>query len=392
MMKPDTRIDAEFRRAVAAGAVPGIVAAAASAQGTLYEGAFGLRRSEGGPAMTGDTIFRIASMTKAVTSVAAMQLVERGRIGLDEPVGRFLPDLAAPRVLEGFDRVGAPLLRPAKGPITLRRLLTHTAGFGYDWANADLRRYAELTGTPPMASGRRAALGLPLVSDPGERWEYGINTDWVGRLVETIAGTPLDLYVRDHITAPLGMADTAFVLSAEQSGRLVDVHRRKPDGTIEPFALDAPSVPEFWSGGGGLHATARDYLTFLRMLLNGGRYGGAEILRQDSVAQMTANQIGLLEADIIRSVLPERANDFASFPGIPCKFGLGFLINTGPGPNGRNAGSLGWGGIYNSYYWLDPEAHIAGVLMAQLLPFADPRVLALFGTFERAVYDMIDHG
>src|SRR5579883_763080 len=256
-MKPEARIDALFRHAVERADVPGLVAIAASGTGMLYEGAFGLRDLAGGSVMTCDTIFRIASMSKAVTSVAAMQLVEEGRIDLDEPAGRFLSELAAPQVLEGFDAAGRPRLRPARRPITLRHLLTHTAGFGYDWANAALRRYAEMTGTPPIASGKRAALGLPLVCEPGERWEYGINTDWVGRLVETVSGAPLDAYLRDRIFTPLAMTDTGFELTAEQARRLAGVHRRNPDGTLSPVAVEAPSGREFWSGGGGLYASAR---------------------------------------------------------------------------------------------------------------------------------------
>lgn len=389
-MKSEARIDAALRHAVASGDVPGVVATAASEEGIVYEGAFGQRDIAAGPAMTDDTIFRIASMTKAVTSVAAMQLVEAGRIGLDEPVGRFVPDLAAPQVLEGFDAAGAPCLRPARRPITLRALLTHTAGFGYFWANTDLQRYIETTNTPPFASGRLAALNLPLVRDPGEHWEYGINTDWVGRLVEAVSGMPLDAYIRDHITVPLGMTDTGFQLSAGQSRRLVGVHQRKPDGTIEPLAIEAPAEREFWAGGGGLHATGRDYLRFLQMLMAGGRLDGAGILRPETVAMMAANQIGPLAAGVIKSAMPALANDFDPLPGIACKFGLGFLINTMPGPDGRNAGSLAWAGIYNSYYWLDPVARVAGVILTQILPFADPRVLALLGAFERAVYDLTE--
>ncbi|HJU19570.1 MAG TPA: serine hydrolase domain-containing protein [Stellaceae bacterium] len=391
-MNAETRIDGVLRPAVAKGDVPGVVAIAAQGGEIVHQGAFGLRDRASGAAMTPDTIFRIASMTKAVTSVAALQWVERGRIGLDEPVGRFVPELAAPRVLEGFDAAGAPRLRPARRPITLRHLLTHTAGFSYDWSHAGLCRYIEATGTPPMASGKRAALDLPLVCDPGERWEYGINTDWVGLIVEAVGGVPLDVYIRDHITAPLGMTDTGFALSAEQRRRLAVVHRRRADGTLEPCAVDAPPEREFWSGGGGLHATARDYLKFLAMLMQGGRCEGAEILRRDSVALMTENQIGPLAAGTIRSAMPERANDFEPLPGIPCTFGLGFLINTAPGPHGRSAGSLAWAGIYNSYYWLDLKARVAGVILTQLLPFADPHVLALFGAFERAVYDAVGAG
>lgn len=380
------RIDAALGRAVDEKRVPGVVALAANEGAVLYEGAFGQRDIARGPAMTLDTIFRIASMTKPVTSTAAMQLVEAGKIGLDDPVGEILPALAAPQVLEGFDASGTPRLRPAKRPITLRRLLTHTSGFGYEWANPLLLRYARQTDTPPASSGKLAGLGMPLACDPGERWAYSISTDWVGRLVEAVSGKTLDVYMRDHILAPLGMDDTGFVLSAAQSARLVGAHQRQADGTLTPLAIAAPAEREFFNGGGGLYSTGRDYITFLQMQLNGGRLGGAQILRPETVAMMAQNQIGELDAGIIKSTMPERANDCDLFPGIPCKFGFGFLINTQSGANGRSAGSLAWGGIYNSYFWLDPVKRVAGVILAQLLPWCDPSVLSLLGELERGVY------
>lgn len=384
-----SRIDTALAGAVENRQVPGVVALAATDSGVIYEGAFGVRDLARGPAMSPDTIFRIASMTKAVTSTAAMQLVEAGKIGLDAPVGEILPDLGAPQVLEGFDAAGAPRLRLAVRPITLRQLLTHTAGFGYDWANPTLQRYSKETSTPAIASGKLASLRLPLVFDPGGRWEYGINTDWVGRLVEAVSGAPLDVYFRDHILAPLGMSDTGFALSAEQSARLVGVHQRQAGGALTPLVIAEPSEREFWSGGGGLYSTGHDYLRFLRMLLNGGRLDGAQILRPETVAAMAQNQIGNLTAGVIKTTMPERANDLDLFPGIPCKMGLGFLVNTRPGPNGRSAGSLGWAGIYNSYFWLDPEKRVAGIFLAQFLPFADPIALSLFGEFERGVYEAL---
>ena len=380
-------IDAVLRRAAEAGEVPGVVALAAMPGGVVYEGAFGRRDLALGSAMTPDTIFRIASMTKAVTSVAAMQLVEAGKLELDQPIGRVLPELAAPQVLVGFDAAGKPRLRPARRPITLRHLLTHTAGFGYEMLNADLIRYIHRTDTPSTSTGRLASLHLPLLFDPGERWEYGISIDWVGRAVEAVSGTSLDRYFREHIFAPLGMADTGFALAPEQMSRLAPVHQRRADGSLAPIAVDMPpQKPEFWAGGGGLYSTGGDYLRFVRMVLDQGEFAGARLLRPETVAAMAANQTGDLEAGIMRTAMPERTNDFALFPGMRCHWGLGWMITPLPGPFGRSAGSLTWGGIFNSYYWIDPAKQVAGVILSQFLPFADPRALALSGAFERAVY------
>jgi len=382
------RIDAALSRAVEAKEVPGVVAMAATDAGVLYEGAFGLRDIKSGPAMTRDTVFWIASMTMAMTSVAAMQLVEQAKLQLDEPIGNALPELAAPQVLEGFDNAGAPHLRPAKRPITLRHLLTHTAGFGYEFWNPDLGRYLAATGQPSVLTGQLAALQAPLVFDPGERWEYGISIDWVGRAVEAASGQPLDVYLRDRIFAPLGMADTGFVPSAEQASRLVHVHRRTPDGNFEPIAMELPQH-EFFSGGGGLVSTGRDYLTFLQMLLHQGRFSGTEILRPETVALIRQNQISEIELGIMRTAMPEISNDVDLFPGIRCKHGLASVINEQPGPNGRSAGTMTWAGVFTTYYWIDPAKLIAGVILTQILPFADASAVRLYGEFERGIYDAL---
>jgi CubicO group peptidase (beta-lactamase class C family) len=379
------QIDTVLRRAAEAKEVPGIVAMAVNAKGVIYEGAFGTRDLAQGPAMTLDTIFRIASMTKALTSVAAMQLVEQGRLQLDQPIGGVLPELSAPQVLEGFDDAEAARLRPAKRPITLRHLLTHTAGFGYEFLNADLIRYVKASKTPSGSTGKLASLRLPLVFDPGDCWEYGINIDWVGRAVETVSGMPLEVYFRERILGPLGMTDTDYVVSSAQRSRLVSAHQRKPDGTLVPFEVKDPPWREFWSGGGGLYSTARDYLVFLQMLLHQGRFNGAQLLRPQTVA-MGQNQIGDIRAGIAKTAIPERSNDFDFFPGMSCRWGLGYMITPQPGPNGRSAGSLTWAGIFNTYYWLDPQKRIAGVFLAQLLPFADHKAVALYGEFENGVY------
>lgn len=386
-MTTQSDIDAVLRQAVEAGEVPGVVALAASDAGVIYEGAFGERDLAAGPAMTLDTVFRIASMTKAITSVAAMQLVEAGGLALDEPIGGVLPELAEPFVLQGFEASGKPRLRPAKRPITLRHLLTHTAGFGYEMLSGDLVRYAAVTKTPSGSTGKLASLRLPLLFDPGEKWHYGINTDWVGRAVEAASGQTLDAYFRDHIFRPLGMADSGFQLAPAQEERLVRVHQRHADGSLDPIAVDIPPRhPEFWGGGGALYSTGPDYLKFLRMLLGEGQLGEVQLLRPETVREIGRNQVGDLTAGEMRSVMPERTNDFILFPDGSARWGLAYMINTEPGPFGRSAGSLSWGGIFNSYYWIDPQQRVAAAILTQLLPFADRRVLGLYGAFERAVY------
>jgi CubicO group peptidase (beta-lactamase class C family) len=317
-----------------------------------------------------------------------MQLVEAGKLSLDEPVPNIDPALGNPQVLEGFDAAGNPILRPAKRPITLKHLLTHTAGFTYEWANHQTQRYVKATGMPSTATGKVASLRLPLGFDPGDKWEYGINIDWIGRLIEAAADESIDVVMRERIFAPLGMNDTGFTITPEQRARQVSVHQRQPDGSLAPQPLETPFTPEFYAGGGGLYSTGRDYLTFLRMLLNGGSLGDARILQPTTVALMNRNQIGDLPAGVIRSAIRERSNDLDLFPGQPVRWGLGYMLNMAPGPNGRSAGTVSWAGIFNSYYWLDPSRGIAGVMLTQLLPFADPTVLALLGRFERGVYDL----
>jgi methyl acetate hydrolase len=378
-MATNGHIDAALRRAVEAKEVPGVVALATTDEGLIYEGAFGTRDVVNGPDMTPDTIFRIASMTKAVTSVAAMQLVEQGNLELDQPVDDILPELSAPQVLEGFDDAGAPRLRPAKRPIMLRHLLTHTAGFGYEFLNPELARYVDFTGMASFTTGKLAALDLPLIFDPGECWEYGISTDWVGRIVEIVAKQPIDAYFREQIFAPLGMTDTGFLLSRAQEARLVSVHQRKPDGLLEPAPTETVKPQEFLSGGGGLYSTGPDYVAFLQMLLHQGRFNGTQLLRPETVALMAQNHIADLE-------VPELSADVEFFPGIPCKWGLGQMINTLPGPNGRSAGSLTWGGIYNTFYWLDPQKRVAGVFLTQILPLIDRNAVRLYAEFERGIY------
>jgi methyl acetate hydrolase len=380
-------IDKVLEDAVASGQVPGVTAAAANADGVMFEAAFGRRGMADDAAMTNDTVFRIASMTKAITGAAAMQLVEQGKLSLDQPAGEVLPFLASPMVLDGLDAAGKPKTRPAKGVITLRKLLTHTAGFVYDTWNEEMNRYASATGHPAARTGKLAALMAPLGFDPGERWEYGINIDIAGRMVEVASGQDLETYFREHIFTPLGMSDIGFVIKPQWKGRMATVHARDANGALTPIEVPPPAEkPEFYAGGGGLFSTSHDYLTFLRALMNGGELDGARILKPETVALMSQNHMGALNVLPMKTFKPLMSNDCELFPGMDKKWGLTFLINTQDVPGGRSAGSLAWAGINNTYYWLDPASRIAGVLMTQVLPFADPTVLGLLDRFERAVY------
>ena len=382
------RIDAVLKQGVDAREVPGVVAMAATDKGLLYEGAFGVRALGESTAMTLDTVFRIASMTKAITSVAAMQLVEQGKLKLEEPVPNIDPALGAPQVVDGVDAAGAFKLRPPKRPITLRHLLTHTAGFTYDTWNGDTARYMRATAMPSRATAKVASIRVPLMFDPGDRWEYGVNTDWVGRLVEATSGQPLDTYFREKIFGPLSMKDSGYVTSPEQRARQARVHARQADGSlvVQPWET-LPSNPEFWSGGGPLYSTARDYLTFVRMLLHGGSVDGTRVLKPETVALMNQNHTGTIPCGVLKTNMPALSNDVDLFPGAPLRWGLGYMLNVQAGPNGRSAGTVSWGGLFNTYYWIDPAKRVTGLIMTQILPFADQRVLKLYGEFERAVYE-----
>mgnify|MGYP005812940997 CR=1 FL=1 len=378
-------IDALICAAIDAGEVPGAVAAVATDRGVLYEAAFGSANREAGTPMRLDAQFRIASMTKAVTSVAAMQLVERGRLALDAPVASIIPAFGELQVLVGFYG-DTPALRPPARPATVRHLLTHTAGLAYEFWSPLLLKYLTVTGTPNMLAARHASLRAPLVLDPGAAWNYGTNTDWLGRVVETVSGQPLDQYFHDWILAPLGMRETRFAPTPAQRARLAAIYARTPDGGLAPLDFDWPAERDFWNGGHGLHCEIGDYVRFLRMFLNGGALDGVRVLERETVADMCRNQIGDLWVTRMSTILPAYTLDMEFFPGEPKKYGLGFMINCNAIPGMRSAGSCAWAGLFNSYYWFDPDAKLCAVLMLQTLPFADGPSLALFERFERAVY------
>jgi methyl acetate hydrolase len=382
-------IDDVLRKPIEAGLIPGVVALAADDRGVFYEGAFGLRAVDKPEAMTLDSVFRIASMTKAVTGAAAMQLVEEGRIGLDQPMGDVLPMVKNVKVLEGFDADGGPRLRDPRGPVTLRHLLTHTSGYGYDIFNPDLGRYIEVAGLPSILSHKNSSLRVPLLFDPGTGWEYGIGIDLAGKVVETVTGQSLEAYFQQHIFEPLGMRDTSFLLSDDMARRLVGTHFRGPDGKPAPISFESPKDADFYAGGAGLFSTAPDYLAFTRMLLAGGTLDGVQVLKQETVKLMTRNAIGDLDVPMVRSNNPALALEVETFPGQVKKWGLTFLINTRDVQGFRAAGSLTWGGIHNTYFWIDLKRRITVVAMMQILPIGDPHVLGTMIAFEHALYAMI---
>jgi methyl acetate hydrolase len=392
-------IDAGLHAAVAAQQVPGVVAIAATENGILYEGAFGSRRLSGGPAndaaMTRNTVFRIASMVKLITSVAAMRLVEQGKLSLDGPLPEVDPAVADPQVLDGFDAKGAPLLRAPKRPIALHHLLTHTSGFTYRLWDAEAIKYVNAIGKAPLAE-RIKLPRTPLMFDPGERWQYGTSIDWVGKIVEEVSGEPLETHFKKNIFEPLGMNDTTFEITAAQRTREASGHHRQPDGSLKPEPMEpAPkpqAAPRHHSGGGGIYSTAPDYLTLIRTLMHGGSFEGARILQPETVALMGQNQIGPVEAGILKTTAPLISNDVDFFHGISLKWGFGHMINMQPVPEARSAGSMTWAGLYNTYYWIDPKKRVAAVFMTQVLPFADERALHVYRQFERGIYAAVKTG
>lgn len=383
-------IDAALRGAVQNGAVSGVAAIAATPAGVIYEGAFGKANIAAGASMAGDTVFWLASMTKAVTATACMQLIEQGKLHPDQLAGDILPQLASPKVLEGYDAAGKPQLRPARRPITVRHLLTHTSGYTYSiWSEA-LTHYQKVTGLPDIGTCQIAAFDAPLEFDPGERWQYGISIDWVGKLVEAVSDQSLEIYFRENIFTPLGMKDTGFLIGSAQKRRVATLHNRQPDGGLVAAPFEMPQRPEFFMGGGGLFGTPRDYMAFLQMLLRGGSLNGVRILRSETVATMMTNQIGDLNVREMQSVQPALSNSFDEFPDQPHKWGFSFDINQRPGPNGRSAGSVSWGGLLNTYFWVDPVKRVTGAMFTQVLPFFDARVISLYGEFERGLYHGLD--
>jgi CubicO group peptidase (beta-lactamase class C family) len=367
-------IDETLRTGISRRKIPCAVGMAANSTTTLYSGAFGKRDDSGAPVRI-DSIFSIASMTKAITTVAALQLVDRGKVGLDEPVVKHLPQFKDILALERFDENGEPMLNAAATQPTLRHLLTHTSGLAYDTWDADMFRYVSKRKTVPGVPG-------PLMFEPGRRWQYGQGCDWAGVLVETISGLTLEDYFQKNILQPLGMADTSYILPAAKFDRYVSNYTRQKDGSLLQRERKQPNPPKTFNGGGGLYSTAADYIRFMQMILR----DGAGILRPKTVASMKINQIGQATAGKMKSFIPETSSDVDIQPGHTEKWGLGFLINTDAYAGGRSTGSLAWAGLYNTFYWIDPKRNFCAVILMQFLPFVDKEAVGMLNDFEQAVY------
>jgi CubicO group peptidase (beta-lactamase class C family) len=383
-------IDTVLKEAVSRRRVAGVAAAVATRQGVVYEGAFGTADVANGVGLGVDSIFRIASMTKAVTSVAALQLVERGAIRLDDDAAKHVPELGDVRVLERFDAAsGEPVLRPPARPISVRHLLTHTSGFSYEMWSPEVVAYREQTGLPSVMDAGDGFMSAPLLDDPGARWDYSISTDWLGRLVERVSGSNLDDYLRQNVLGPLAMHDSLFELPPEKLGRLATVQQRQADGSLGELPFGPPTPNGFYEGGGGLVSTAGDYLRLLRMLLDGGALDGTRILEERTVQRMGEGHIGDLPLRELRTTNADLSRDVDFFPGVAKTWGLGFLVNTEPLEGRRTAGSLSWAGFFNTYYWIDRTTGVCGTILMQMLPFFDTEALALYDAYERAVYSSV---
>ncbi len=378
-------IDAVLAEAVAAGAVPAVVAVAADRDGVIYEGAAGPRAPGEAAAIDVDTPVRVMSMTKPVVTVAALQLAEQRKLDLDAPVEEYVPEFAALGLLERIDD-GRPVLRVPSQKATVKQLITHTAGLGYWFWDAAVLAWERAVGAPKPMSGLRAVLDAPLVAEPGSAFEYSNATDWLGLAIEAVCGHSLDQVVSDIVTEPLGMTRTGFALDDRARAALVPVHLRAADGRWAASEIELPARPEYVSGSRGLYSTARDYLVFQRMLLGeGSGPEGATVLSPDSVRAMFANQIGALDFPAeIRTADPEVACGLALGPGY--KWGHGVLLNSAGTPGRRHAGSGGWMGLFNTFFWVDLDAGVTGALFTQTLPFLDRGAWRLAQDFETALY------
>jgi methyl acetate hydrolase len=368
-----------FTDAVARGDVPGVVGLVADRDKVLYHEAFGKQNVAKNIPMAKDTIFRIASMTKAVTSVGVMQLVEQGKVGLDDDVSKFLPRLTSPQVFSAVDeKAGTYQTRPSKRTITIRQLLTHTSGIGYSWSDPGLAVAQKKTGATNDSE-------LPLVHEPGAQWTYGASTRVLGEVIEKISGQRIDAYLETHILAPLGMRDTTYTVPAEKYSRVVTVHQKANNAITE--TQNPTPIPATIRGDGGLFSTAADYSRFVQMILNRGQLGGVRILKESTVAEMSKNHTGSVKVRLQPSADPLRSKPYPLGAGEDV-WGLGFQIAAPktPNPSMRSPGSLSWAGINNTYYWIDPQKQIGAVILMQMLPFYDEAALRVLNGFEERVY------
>jgi methyl acetate hydrolase len=379
-----TAIDQILRDAVDSGGVPHVAAIAADRDGVIYQGAAGPRAAGEDDPVSVDTLFRIMSMTKMPCTVAALQLVEQGRLDLDTPVAEYCPEFAGLQVLTGFDG-DTPVLRPPARAATVRNLVTHTTGLGYWFWSDLLARWEQVTGVPNVVAGSSASFTAPLLADPGDAFIYGINTDWLGKVVEAVGGVGLDVAIKEGITGPLGMNQTTFLMSDDQRPNSSPVHVKGADGRWVSAGEVLNQAPDYWAGGHGLYGPPSDYIRFERALLRGGELDGARILQPSTVDAAFANQIGALDfpADIATAD-PASSCAFRAGPGY--KWGFGLLLNTADVPGMRRAWSGAWAGLCNTQFWVDRTTGVCASIYSNFLPFVTPEAVALYGDFERALY------
>lgn len=362
------------------GLLPNTFAGVADLRGEIYTGAAGKKNIDHAESLSANAVVAIASMTKPVTTVAALQLAERKLLDLDAPVTDYLPELSELKVLQGFDGSEA-ILVSAPVPPTTRQLLMHTSGFVYEFWNANAARLVEEGGAESIFTPSTEFLEVPLSAPPGTRWEYGIGIDWAGRVVESVSGKALDQYFFENIFSPLGMKNTAFSVAASNEASRSALHSRENE-VLKPI----PHMHDLVSGGGGLNSTMSDYLVFLRMLLNDGTLDGERILGSETVEGMFRNQIGDFYVLPGSSCMPQVSKDFDMGFGVAAKWGLGFLLHESQTDAGRPAGSASWAGLFNTYFWIDRKNGLCALAGSQLLPFYDDYAVALLKEFEAAVY------
>lgn len=362
---------------------PFLVGMTARADGVTFAGAAG-EAAPGRPAAI-DTVFRIFSMTKAVGSTAAMILIDQGELDPDTEVASVLPEFGALQVLEGWDG-DRPRLRAPRVKATVRHLATHTSGLEYEFWNPDMANYLARTGRPSILAGTREAMAYPLMSDPGTRWGYGPSIDWLGRVVEQVAGQRIDAFLRQHLFGPLGMTDTDVEVRPHMALRLAAVKARGEDGRFADFDLAPPSQPEIYGMGHALYSTPQDYLRFLRMFLNRGTLDGARVLSEAGIERMLSNHMGPIQFQKMLTAAPPVTADFDPFPGTVKTHSLGFMRNEADITGRRRAGAQSWAGVLNTHYWLDLQKDLAAVIMTQSLPFVEPPFMQAYEQFEAAAY------
>jgi methyl acetate hydrolase len=372
--------------AVAGATVPGATVIVTDRAGAAEQVNAGLLSVDGDAPVEDSTMFRLMSMTKAFGSVAALQLIEQGRLSLEQEVASVLPAFAELKVLEGFDG-DTPRLREPRRQATIKHLMTHTAGHGYGFLSTDLLRYHELSGVPDPMAGKLAGLKMPLIADPGTIWNYGINTDWLGQVVEAISGQDLESYLQEHVFGPLGMKDTTFAPTAEQRSRLMGIHARTPDGGLALAQVDVPIPdPEFWPSGHGAFGTAADYASFMAAILGDGELDGARILEPETVALAFSEHLdGAPLPELMKAAVPELSNDVPA-PPFAESWGLGFHLFTEDLPGMRRSGSGNWAGLFNCYFWIDRTSGVASAFLTQVLPFFDARIVELTLALEQEIY------